>query len=126
MQRDRSQCVRRPRSAAAGARKPARQRHSPRAARSVVHLVATRHEEHVEIRVSDNGSGIPEDLRERIFERFVQVEQGDRFVSRAGRGLGLTFCKLAVEAHGGKIWLESEEGAGSVFAFALPLGSSDV
>ena len=42
-----------------------------------------------------------------------------------GTGLGLTFCKLAVEAHGGQIWLESEEGVGSVFAFALPLASSD-
>ena len=38
-----------------------------------------------------------------------------------GTGLGLTFSKLAVEAHGGRIWVESEEGKGSVFAFALPL-----
>jgi NtrC-family two-component system sensor histidine kinase KinB len=42
-----------------------------------------------------------------------------------GTGLGLTFCKLAVEGHQGRIWLESEEGVGSIFAFALPLAHND-
>jgi PAS domain S-box-containing protein len=64
----------------------------------------------------DRGMGIPAAYHERIFEKFGQVR---------GTGLGLTFCKLAVEAHGGRIWLESEEGAGSVFAFALPLVGRD-
>ena len=54
---------------------------------------------------------------QRIFEKFGQVH--GRKVR--GTGLGLTFCRLAVEAHGGRIWVESEEGAGSVFAFALPV-----
>jgi signal transduction histidine kinase len=65
--------------------------------------------------------GIPLAYHERIFEKFGQV----RGRKVRGTGLGLTFCKLAVEAHGGQIWLESEEGAGSVFAFALPLAGSD-
>jgi PAS domain S-box-containing protein len=69
----------------------------------------------------DRGMGIPSAYHERIFEKFGQV----RGRKVRGTGLGLTFCKLAVEAHGGRIWLESEEGSGSVFAFALPLGARD-
>ncbi len=67
--------------------------------------------------VQDRGVGIPPAYHERIFEKFGQV----RGRKLRGTGLGLTFCKLAVEAHGGRIWLESKEGTGSVFAFALPL-----
>jgi PAS domain S-box-containing protein len=69
--------------------------------------------------VQDRGPGIPRAYHERIFEKFGQV----RGAKARGTGLGLTFCKLAIEAHGGGIWVESEEGAGSVFAFALPLKS---
>lgn len=69
--------------------------------------------------VSDTGEGIPREAFDRIFEKFGQVE--DR---RAGRknstGLGLTFCKMAVEAHGGRIWVESELGRGSTFSFTIP------
>ena len=76
-------------------------------------------ENHVCVRVWDNGPGIPVEYRERIFEKFGQVE------ARANRqkhstGLGLTFCKLAVEAHGGSIGVESEVGKGSKFWFVLP------
>jgi two-component system sensor histidine kinase/response regulator len=71
------------------------------------------------ISVSDEGEGIPPEDRERIFEKFGQVES-----RRAGRkmstGLGLTFCKLAVEAHGGRIWVESEIGKGSTFHCTIP------
>lgn len=67
--------------------------------------------------VRDYGPGIPKQYHERIFEKFGQVRR--RKVR--GTGLGLTFCKLVVEAHQGRIWLESEEGAGSTFAFILPL-----
>ncbi len=73
--------------------------------------------------VRDTGEGIPADALGRIFEKFGQVE-----TRQAGRkmstGLGLTFCKLAVEAHGGRIWAESTPGVGSVFFFTLPLASS--
>lgn len=70
--------------------------------------------------VRDTGEGIPADALSRIFEKFGQVES-----RQAGRkmstGLGLTFCKLAVEAHGGRIWAESTLGSGSVFYFTLPV-----
>jgi signal transduction histidine kinase len=68
----------------------------------------------VEIRVADAGPGVPEPLRERVFDRFVQGEAA----SRAGRGLGLAFCKLAVGAHGGAIWIE-DAGPGAVFCMRL-------
>jgi len=71
--------------------------------------------------VRDTGEGVPAADQERIFEKFGQVES-----RKAGRkmstGLGLTFCKLAVEAHGGRIWLESAPGQGSTFFFTLPMG----
>ena len=73
--------------------------------------------------VRDTGEGIPADALDRVFEKFGQVE-----TRQAGRkmstGLGLTFCKLAVEAHGGRIWAESAPGAGSVFFFTLPSGTA--
>ncbi|MBK9713747.1 MAG: GAF domain-containing protein [Kouleothrix sp.] len=71
--------------------------------------------------VQDRGMGIPAAYHERIFEKFGQV----RGRKVRGTGLGLTFCKLAVEAHGGQIWLESEDSGGSVFAFALPVKQND-
>jgi signal transduction histidine kinase len=76
----------------------------------------------VELSVVDHGPGIAQDLRERIFERYVQLEKGADS-ARAGRGLGLAFCKLAVEAHGGTI--RAEDGApGNVFRVRLPLKTS--
>jgi signal transduction histidine kinase len=56
-----------------------------------------------EIHVRDTGAGVPPEQRERVFERFVQA---DHESTRSNRGLGLAFCKLAVEAHGGRIWVE--------------------
>ncbi|MFV9503636.1 MAG: GAF domain-containing protein [Oscillochloridaceae bacterium umkhey_bin13] len=67
--------------------------------------------------VRDHGPGIPPQYHARIFEKFGQVGSGRKV---RGTGLGLTFCKLAVEAHGGQIWLQSIEGTGSTFALALP------
>ncbi|MEW6041709.1 MAG: HAMP domain-containing sensor histidine kinase, partial [Elusimicrobiota bacterium] len=74
----------------------------------------------VRVEIGDDGVGIPEEYRTRIFEKFVQVERR-RARLRTGTGLGLTFCKMAVELHGGKIWVESEEGRGSKFFFEIPL-----
>jgi signal transduction histidine kinase len=74
----------------------------------------------VELSVNDTGEGIPAESFERIFEKFGQVEtrQGGRTMST---GLGLTFCRLAVEAHGGHIKVESESGVGSTFSFTIPV-----
>jgi signal transduction histidine kinase len=83
-------------------------------------LSANRHTANmVAIQVSDTGPGVPEDYREMIFERFNQVPglQG----RRRGSGLGLTFCRLALEAQGGKIWYEPRPGGGSTFVFTLPM-----
>jgi two-component system sensor histidine kinase/response regulator len=71
----------------------------------------------VRFAVSDTGRGIPADAFERIFEKFGQVDA----TSRVGTGLGLAFCKLAVEAHGGRITVQSTPGAGSTFSFTVPL-----
>lgn len=69
--------------------------------------------------VLDDGPGIPTEYRDRVFDRFVQVQgQPGR---REGTGLGLTFCKMAVEAHGGRIWVENRPEGGSAFCFTLPL-----
>ncbi|MCH8095420.1 MAG: PAS domain S-box protein [Chloroflexi bacterium] len=70
------------------------------------------------VAVSDNGPGIPSEDQARIFEKFERVQsQGPS----KGLGLGLAFCRLAVEAHGGRIWVESRPGQGSTFYFTLPV-----
>ena len=75
----------------------------------------------VTITVLDRGPGVPEDQRERIFERFYQV---DKSRSGGGTGLGLAICKHIVEAHGGRIWVEDnpegKDGRGGNFKFTLP------
>ncbi|MFA5157145.1 MAG: ATP-binding protein [Candidatus Omnitrophota bacterium] len=71
--------------------------------------------------VKDQGAGIPKEYLSRVFDKFAQVESAQAQVKgRTGKGLGLTFCKMAVEAHGGKIWVESEVGKGTTFYFTLP------
>jgi signal transduction histidine kinase len=73
----------------------------------------------LEISVADTGPGVPAEFKESIFERFSQIPtSGGR---RRGTGLGLTFAKLAVEAHRGRIWVEDNPGGGSVFRIHLPL-----
>jgi K+-sensing histidine kinase KdpD len=70
--------------------------------------------------VKDNGPGIPEEHQNSIFEKFVQLSRkndGRRYTT----GLGLTYCKMAVELHGGSIWVESDGENGSTFIFSLPL-----
>jgi PAS domain S-box-containing protein len=73
------------------------------------------------ISVSDTGPGIPLDQRERIFQEFVQIEGRKPRAGGRGMGLGLNFCKLAVEAHGGEIRVEAQSPlSGACFAFYLP------
>ncbi len=75
----------------------------------------------IAISVSDRGSGIPKEWAEKVFSKFAQVEARKAGVS-IGSGLGLTFCRLAVEAQGGRIWLESAVGKGTTVTFTLPRG----
>ena len=72
-----------------------------------------------EVSVSDDGAGIPPEYLDKIFEKFVQVERRKAQL-RTGAGLGLTFCRMVVETHGGTIRVESELNKGSSFIFTLP------
>lgn len=83
-------------------------------------LRAKRGEDGVLFSVGDDGPGIPEEYQEVIFHKFRQVKAANLPRVRSS-GLGLAFCKLAVEAHGGRVWVRSREGEGSVFYVALPL-----
>jgi len=74
----------------------------------------------VHISVRDTGCGIPAENLPHLFDRFWQA----RGARRGGAGLGLAIAKGIVEAHGGRIWVESELGAGSTFGFSLPLEST--
>ncbi len=71
--------------------------------------------------VSDQGPGVPSEEREAIFDAYVR---GRAQKHEKGVGLGLAFCKLAVEAHGGRIWVESQPGHGATFIFTLPFHPS--
>jgi len=68
--------------------------------------------------VSDDGPGIAPEHGDHIFDRFFHLETA---ADSKGRGLGLAFCKLAVAAHGGRIWVESKLGQGATFCFTLPV-----
>jgi signal transduction histidine kinase len=80
-----------------------------------VTITASQDADQVCFAVRDTGEGIPADAFERIFEKFGQLDG-----RKVGTGLGLAFCKLAVEAHGGKIQVESTLGEGSTFSFTIP------
>jgi signal transduction histidine kinase len=74
----------------------------------------------VQVDVADTGIGVPEQDRDKIFNRFYRTSQ--TLVSeQSGTGLGLAIVKSLIELHGGKVWLQSEVGKGSVFSFTLPL-----
>jgi signal transduction histidine kinase len=70
------------------------------------------------VSVSDTGLGIPSEIQSRLFQRFVAGTQEER-----GSGLGLAFCKLALEAHGERIWMASTPGNGTTFTFSLPVAT---
>jgi signal transduction histidine kinase len=78
------------------------------------------HAHYLRISVSDSGPGIPPELQRQLFQKFATGRQ-----EASGSGLGLAFCKLAVEAHGGSIWVESEPEQGATFSFTLPIAQED-
>jgi PAS domain S-box-containing protein len=73
----------------------------------------------VKVSIADTGPGIPSEEASRIFDKFYQVSQPEQRKAM-GTGLGLPIAKALVEMHGGKIWLESEAGRGTIFSFTLP------
>ena len=74
-------------------------------------------ENNLEIRVRDQGIGIPSEYREKIFEKYVQLENESM---GHNQGLGLTFCRMAIEAQGGRIWAENNKPAGASLCLQLP------
>ena len=77
----------------------------------------------VRVEIDDNGPGIPGEWHEKIFEKFGQVGMRSER-KKYTTGLGLTFCKLAVEAHGGAVGVRSTVGLGTTFWFTVPYGSA--
>jgi two-component system, OmpR family, phosphate regulon sensor histidine kinase PhoR len=84
-----------------------------------VGLRARAEEDRVVVTVTDTGMGIPQAEQERVFERFYRVDQA-RSRAPAGAGLGLAIARHVIEAHGGRIWVESAVGRGSEFHFSIP------
>jgi len=95
-------------------------RHTPTGGRIALSATFEPLSNMVTVCVEDSGEGISKEYHSKIFDKFVQVEPqtGRRNMST---GLGLTFCKLVTEAHGGRIWVESKPGCGSKFSFTLPV-----
>jgi two-component system phosphate regulon sensor histidine kinase PhoR len=92
-------------------------KYTPAGSRIMV-AVATKERE-VEIRVQDNGPGIPAEDLPHIFERFYRVDKG-RSREKGGTGLGLSIVKHIVQLHGGRVWAESAPGQGTTIGFSLP------
>lgn len=97
-------------------------RYSPHGGKVMIEAQVVENGRRVQVRITDSGKGIPHEERERIFEKFRQIKDNAPERGRKGSGLGLTFCKLAIEAHGGQIWVE-EHGPlpGASIAFTLPV-----
>jgi len=87
-----------------------------------IRVSAVRSEDQIVIAVSDQGPGIPAEGLSNLFRRFERLTESSANSIR-GMGLGLYVCRLLVEAHGGRIWAESEPGKGSTFCFTLPISS---
>ncbi len=83
-------------------------------------LTARRDPTGIVLSVSDTGPGIPDEYQDLVFQKFEQVRAANAPRVRSS-GLGLAFCRIAIESHGGRIWLRSKEGEGSTFHIVLPL-----
>ncbi|MEP7290203.1 MAG: GAF domain-containing protein [Chloroflexota bacterium] len=83
------------------------------------------HPDRILIAVSDNGIGIPESFRERIWNRFERYEEHALVMDVAGTGLGLSIVKTLVEMHQGEVWFESEENQGTTFYVSLPIAGPE-
>ena len=86
----------------------------------LINIDLSSNEKEINLKIKDNGKGVPTEFQEKVFEKFFRVPSGDRHDVK-GHGLGLSYVASVVEKHGGKISLESKEGEGSVFAVQLPI-----
>jgi len=92
-------------------------KHTPSGGRVVVD--ARREGDHITLTISDTGEGIPEELQPRIFEKFVAGDSDSNKRLLHDSGLGLTFCRLAIDCHGGRIWLKSKAKEGTTVFVSL-------
>jgi len=79
---------------------------------------------HVQVSVSDTGSGVPDDMKGKLFNKFVQMENRKN-VKEKGTGLGLVIAKGIVEAHGGSVWVEDNQPLGARFLFTIPMDNPE-
>jgi signal transduction histidine kinase len=97
-------------------------RHTPTGGKVEVKTDRNAADESIRLQVVDTGNGLAPEYHQKVFDKFEQVCLNQEGVALGSGGLGLAFCKMAVEAHGGKIWVESEgEGQGANFQFTLPV-----
>jgi two-component system sensor histidine kinase KdpD len=94
-------------------------KHSPQ--NTFIRVSARHIDGFVKVSVSDEGSGIPIQDREKVFQAFEQLETPPR---SSGVGLGLAICKALIEAHGGQIWVEEQEEPGTTVSFTLPVAAT--
>ncbi len=96
---------------------------SPRNSQIIVRV--TRDNDFIKVTIEDQGPGIPKAEQVAIFEQFTQLKTAEKNFYRAGFGLGLAFCKLATQAMGGSIWVESDGESGTKFLFTVPTFNED-
>jgi signal transduction histidine kinase len=97
-------------------------RHTPTGGKINISVESDQENGSLRIEIRDNGIGLAPEYHQRVFDKFEQVKRIKPGNAVSASGLGLAFCKLAVEAHGGKIWVESDgAGTGASFKFSLPL-----
>jgi PAS domain S-box-containing protein len=99
-------------------------KYTPQGGAIAIHVTQTGDGQHAQVSIQDSGIGIPREQQARLFARFSRASNASAH-GITGTGLGLFLCRELIERHGGRIWLESEEGQGSTFSFLLPITSPD-
>lgn len=90
-----------------------------------ISIFAAKEEEKIHVSIQDNGIGIPSDLLPNLFQKFYQIDPSIRR-KYGGTGLGLFICKKIVDAHKGKIWIESEQSKGTIVHILLPILQGEI